>query len=62
MVKSFRVAELKQLLQFADLTTTGYKIDLMLRALKLLKYNHSPKVLRKIRELYANRFKSINFY
>ena len=56
MVKSFRVAELQELLGFANRSKTGRKHQLMGRALEMLKCEPGPKVRTKIRELYGNRF------
>ncbi|CAB4032706.1 Hypothetical predicted protein, partial [Paramuricea clavata] len=56
MVKSFRVAELQELLGFANRSKTGRKHQLMGRALDMLKCEPGPKVRAKISELYGNRF------
>ena len=56
MVKSFRVAELQELLGFANRSKTGRKHQLMGRALDMLKCEPGPKVRAKINELYGNRF------
>jgi hypothetical protein len=56
MVKSFRVAELQELLGFANRSKTGRKHQLMGRALEMLKCDPGTKVRTKIRELYGNRF------
>ena len=56
MVKSFRVAELQELLGFANRSKTGRKHQLMGRALEMLKCDPGPKVRAKIRELYGNRY------
>ena len=56
MVKSFRVAELQELLGFANRSKTGRKHQLMGRALEMLKCDPGPKIRTKIRELYGSRF------
>ena len=56
MVKSFRVAELQDLLGFANRSKTGRKHQLMARALEMLKCDPGPKIRTKIRELYGSRF------
>ena len=56
MVKSFRVAELQELLGYANRSKTGRKHHLMGRALEMLKCDPGPKVRGKIRELYGNRY------
>lgn len=56
MVKSFRVAELQELLGFANRSKTGRKHQLMGRALEMLKCDPGLNVRGKIRELYGNRF------
>ncbi|XP_028411352.1 E3 SUMO-protein ligase PIAS2-like [Dendronephthya gigantea] len=56
MVKSFRVAELQELLGYANRSKTGRKHHLMGRALEMLKSDPGPKVRSKIRELYGNRY------
>ena len=62
MVKSFRVAELQDLLGFANRSKTGRKHQLMGRALEMLKCDPGPKVRTKIRELYGNRFPRRTMY
>ncbi len=56
MVKSFRVAELQELLGFANRSKIGRKQLLMSRALEVLECDPGTKVQTKIYELYKNRF------
>ncbi|NXM27665.1 PIAS2 ligase, partial [Oxyruncus cristatus] len=56
MVSSFRVSELQVLLGFAGCNKSGWKHDLLMRALHLVKSGCSPAVQIKIRELYRRRY------
>ncbi|KAM6232438.1 LOW QUALITY PROTEIN: E3 SUMO-protein ligase PIAS2-like [Porphyrio hochstetteri] len=58
MVSSFRVSDLQVLLQFAGLSRSGRKHDLLMRALDLLKSGCSPAVQTKVKELYRHRYPS----
>ncbi|NXL26368.1 PIAS2 ligase, partial [Setophaga kirtlandii] len=56
MVSSFCVSELQVLLGFAGRNKSGWKHDLLMRALHLLKSGCSPAVQIKIQELYRHRY------
>lgn len=56
MLKSFRVAELQELLGYANRSKSGRKHQLLGRALEMLKSDPGVKVRTKIRELYGNRY------
>ena len=56
MVKSFRVAELKELLLFGGMSTKGQKPELLLRAIKLLSDKFSTELSLKVAELNKKRW------
>lgn len=56
MLKTFRVAELQELLGYANRSKSGRKHQLLGRALEMLKCDPGVHVRSKIRELYGNRY------
>lgn len=56
MLKTFRVAELQELLGYANRSKSGRKHQLLGRALEMLKCDPGVNVRSKIRELYGNRY------
>lgn len=56
MIKGFRVAELQNLLGYAQRNRTGNKSDLFKRALTLIQ-NPQPSIIVKIHEIHRNQYK-----
>ncbi|XP_026466958.1 E3 SUMO-protein ligase PIAS1-like [Ctenocephalides felis] len=57
MIKGFRVAELQNLLGYAQRNRTGNKSDLFKRALTLIQ-NPQPSIIVKIHEIHRNQYKT----